>query len=247
MSIPLANKVAIVTGASRGIGQAIVEALAANGASVVINYARNKGFAEDIVHRIQQNGGQALAVQADVSNIADLDALFQATMKQFGHIDILVNNAGVMTTKPLEQITEQDFDRQFAVNVKGTYFACQFAARYLQEGGRIINFSSSVLGQMMPTYSLYAGTKGAVEQITRQLAKELSPKKITINAIAPGPVNTELFTADKSATQIETITRMIGFGRLGEPEDIAKTVLLLASEEAGWITGQVLRANGGYI
>ncbi len=247
MQTPLASKVAIVTGASRGIGQAIAETLAASGAHVVINYARNKGSAEDIVHRIQQNGGQALAVQADVSKVADLETLFQAAIEQFGHVDILINNAGVMTTKPIEQITEQDFDREFATNVKGTYFACQMAARHMQAGGRIINFSSSVLGQMMPNYSLYAGTKGAVEQITRQLAKEFSSKQITINAIAPGPVDTELFTIGKSEAQIETITRMIGFGRLGEPEDIARVVVLLASEEAGWITGQVLRANGGYI
>src|SRR5258708_4456438 len=164
MSTPLANKVAIVTGASRGIGQAIAESLAAHGANVVINYARNQGFAEDIVHRIQQNGGRALAVQAHVSKIADLEALFQATIEHFGHIDILVNNAGIMTTKPIEQITEQDFDREFAINVKGTYFACQLAAKYLQAGGRIINFSTSVLGQMIPTYSLYARTKAAVEQ-----------------------------------------------------------------------------------
>jgi 3-oxoacyl-[acyl-carrier protein] reductase len=176
MSTPLVNKVTIVTGASRGIGQAIAELQAVNGASVVINYARNKGFAEDIVHCIQQNGGQALAVQADVCNIADLEVLFQATIDHFGHIDILVNSAGIMTTKPIEQVTEQDFDREFAINVKGTYFACQLAAKYLQAGGRIINFSTSVLGQMTPTYSLYAGTKGAVEQLTRQLAKEFAPK-----------------------------------------------------------------------
>jgi 3-oxoacyl-[acyl-carrier protein] reductase len=247
MSTPLANKVAIVTGASRGIGQAIAQSLAANGANVVINYARNKGFAEDTVHRIEQNGGRALAVQADVSNFVDLETLFQATIEHFGRIDILVNNAGIMTTKPIEQVTEQDFDREFAINVKGTYFACQLAARYLQAGGRIVNFSTSIVGQMVPSYSLYASTKGAVEQITRQLAKEFGPKKITINAVAPGPVNTELFSADKSEAQIETFKHMIAFGRLGEPEDIAKVVLFLASEESGWITGQILRANGGFI
>ena len=247
MSTPLANKVTIVTGASRGIGQAIAESQAANGAKVVINYAHNKDFAEDIVLRILQNGGRALAVRADVGKVADLEALFQATIEHFGRLDILVNNAGIMTTKPIEQITEQDFDREFATNVKGTYFACQLAARYMQAGGRIINFSTSVLGQMMPTYSLYAGTKGAVEQITRQLAKEFGPKRITINAVAPGPVNTELFTADKSEAQIEAIKNMIAFGRLGAPEDIARVVLFLTSEEAGWITGQVLRANGGFI
>jgi 3-oxoacyl-[acyl-carrier protein] reductase len=186
-------------------------------------------------------------VQADVSNIANLEMLFQSTIEHFGHIDILVNNAGVMTTRPIEQITEQDFDREFATNVKGTYFACQLAARYMQAGGRIVNFSTSVLGQMTPTYSLYAATKGAVEQITRQLAKEFGAKHITINAVAPGPVNTELFTADKSEAQIEMIKRFIAFGRLGEPEDIARTVLFLASDEAAWITGQTLRANGGFI
>lgn len=247
MSPLLTNKVALVTGASRGIGQAIAETLTANGAHVVINYVHNKGFAEDIVHRIEQNGGQALAVPADVSKIADLQTLFQTTIERFRHVDILVNNAGIMTTKPLEQITEQDFDREFAINVKGTYFACQLATKHMQAGGRIINFSSSVLGQMMPTYSLYAATKGAVEQITRHLAKEFGSKHITINAIAPGPINTKLFTTGKSAGQIETTTRMIAFGRLGEPEDIAKAVLFLASDEAEWITGQTLRANGGFI
>lgn len=247
MSPSLANKVALVTGASRGIGQAIAELLAANGAHVVVNYVHNKRLAEDIVHRIEQNGGHALAVQADVSKMADLHTLFQTTIEQLGHVDILVNNAGIMTTKPIELITEQDFDREFAINVKGTYFACQLAARHMQAGGRIINFSTSVVGQMMPAYSLYAATKGAVEQITRQLAKELGSKNITINAIAPGPVNTELFTTGKPEGQIETIKRVIAFGRLGEPADIAKAVLFLASDEAEWITGQTLRANGGFI
>lgn len=247
MSTRLENKVAIVTGASRGMGQAAAEMLAANGAYVVINYVHNKRFADEIVQRIQQNGGQALAVQADVSKVADLKALFQATLEHFGHIDIVVNNAGIMDTKPLEQVTEQDFDREFAINVKGTYFACQLAASYLPAGGRIINFSTSVVGQMMPTYSLYAATKGAVEQITRQLAKELGSKGITINAIAPGPINTELFTAGKTEAQINAIKNLIAFGRLGEPSDIASIVLFLASEESGWITGQTLRANGGFI
>ncbi len=247
MSIPLAKKVALVTGASRGMGQAVAEALAANGANVVVNYAHNKQLAEEIVNSIQQKGGIALAVQANISQVTDLEALFQTTIERFGRLDILVNNAGVMTTKPLEQITEQDFDREFATNVKGTYFACQLAAKHLQAGGRIINFSTSVLGQMIPTYSLYASTKGAVEQITRQLAKELGPKGITINAVAPGPVNTELFTAGKSEDQIETFKHMAAFGRLGEPGDIAKVVLFLTSDEAEWITGQIVRANGGFI
>lgn len=247
MSGTLTGKVALVTGASRGIGQAIAEALAANGAQVVINYAHNQEFAEEIVNRIRQMGKQARAVQADISKVADLESLFQTTLEQFGHLDILINNAGIMTLKPLEQITEQDFDRQFATNVKGTYFACQLAARHLPDGGRIVNFSTSVLGQMIPKYSLYAATKGAVEQITRQLAKELGVKGITINAVAPGPVNTALFTSGKSVEQIDAFKHMVAMERLGEPEDIARVVLFLASEEAGWITGQVLRANGGFI
>lgn len=247
MNRTLTGKVALVTGASRGMGQAVAEELAAKGVHVVINYARNRQAAEDVVVRIRQTGGKALAVQADISKIADLKLLFQTTLEQFGHLDILVNNAGIMTTRPIEQITEQDFDQQFATNVKGTYFACQLAAGHLPAGGRIINFSTSVLGQMIPTYSLYAATKGAVEQITRQLAKEFGPKGITINAVAPGPVNTELFTAEKSGAQIETFKHMAAFGRLGEPADIARVVLFLASEESGWITGQVLRANGGFI
>ena len=161
MSSTLAGKVAIVTGASRGIGQAIAETLATNGAKVVVNYAHNKEFAENIVEHIKESGGQALAVQADVSKIADLQKLFQATTEQFGQIDILVNNAGIMTNGPLGEMTEELFDREFAINVKGTYFACQLAANQMPQGGRIINFSTSVVGQMMPNYSLYAAiTKG---------------------------------------------------------------------------------------
>lgn len=247
MGTLLADKVAIVTGASRGIGQAIAEILAENGAKVVVNYARNQEFADAMVERISQRGGQALAVQADVSKIEDLQKLFQVTNEQFGQLDILVNNAGIMTTKPIAQITEEMFDREFAVNVKGTYFACQLAANQMQSGGKIINFSSSVVGQMTPGYSLYAATKGAVEQLTRQLAKELAPKQISINAVAPGPVATELFIKGKPDELIENIKRGIGFGRLGEPDDIAKLVLFLASDASGWITGQTLRANGGFI
>jgi 3-oxoacyl-[acyl-carrier protein] reductase len=246
MSVSLANKVAIVTGAGRGIGQRIAEELAANGAQVVINYGHSKHSAEETVQRIEQNGGQALAVQADVSKIADLQALFQAAIERFGHIDILVNNAGVMTTRPIGEITEEIFDREYATNVKSVYFSCQLAAQHMSEGGHIVNFSSSVLGLMVPTYSLYAGTKGAVEQITRHLSKELGPKRITINAIAPGPINTDLFTTGKSEAVVESFRRQIAFGRIGEPEDIAKVVAFLASDDAAWITGQTLRTNGGF-
>lgn len=242
-----AGKTAIVTGSSRGIGSRIAEAFAAAGANVVVNYSGSQGKAEEVVRRIEKQGGRAAAIRADVSRVAEIRALFEQTVETFGGVDILVNNAGVMHTIPLAQVTEEEFDRQFAVNVKGTFFACQAAAEHLNPGGRIINFSTSVVGAMFPGYSVYAGTKGAVEQFTRQLAKELGPKNITINALAPGPVNTELFLEGKSEQQVAGIVGMNAFGRLGETEDITGAVLFLASEEARWITGQTLRVNGGFV
>ncbi|HWR42256.1 SDR family oxidoreductase [Sporomusa sp.] len=243
----LAGKVALVTGASRGIGKTIVEELALNGAKVVINYSSNSEKAEQVAAGIKEQGGEALAVQADISRVSELEKLFQKTMEEYGRIDILVNNAGIMLTKPITSITEEDFDRIMAINVKGTYFACQQAAKHMSDNGRIINFSTSVAGNMFPTYSIYAGTKGAVEQFTRQLAKEFGTKGITINAVAPGPVNTELFTVGKTKEQIEALSKMNAFGRLGETTDIAKVVLFLASEDSQWITGQTIRINGGFI
>ncbi|MFB4331383.1 SDR family oxidoreductase [Paenibacillus sp. CR_12] len=247
MTKGLSGKVAIVTGASRGIGREIAERLAENGAKVVVNYASSPAKAEEVVGLIKHGGGEARAIQADISQVAEVERLFRETIEAYGGIDILVNNAGIMTTKPIAAMTEEDFDQQFAINVKGTYFAIQQAFRHMNSGGRIINFSTSVAGQMFPTYSVYAGTKGAVEQFTRQLAKEFGPKGITINAVAPGPVNTELFTVGKSEEQIAGIVNMNAFGRLGEPADIAGVVLFLASEESKWITGQTLRVNGGFV
>ncbi|MBP2001490.1 3-oxoacyl-[acyl-carrier protein] reductase [Paenibacillus shirakamiensis] len=247
MSATLSGQVAIVTGASRGIGRAIAEELAANGAQVVVNYATSAAEAEEVIARIKQQGGEAISIQADLGQLSDVDKLFQGTLENYGRLDILVNNAGFMRTIPLANVTEEDFDKHFAVNVKGTFFAIQHAANHMQPGGRIINFSTSVVGQMFPSYSVYAGTKGAVEQFTRQLAKELGPKGITINAVAPGPVDTELFRQGKTEDQIAHLSGLNAFGRIGEPEDIAKVVLFLASEQSQWITGQTLRANGGFI
>lgn len=243
----LAGKVAIVTGASRGIGKTIAEELALHGAKVVMNYASSPEKSAQAVAGIRHQGGEAIAVQADISQVAEVQKLFQATLQEYGQVDILVNNAGIMITKLISAITEEDFDKIFAINVKGTFFACQQAAIHMNKNGRIINFSTSVAGNMFPAYSIYAGTKGAVEQMTRQLAKEFGPKGITINAVAPGPVNTELFTVGKTAEQIDALSKMNAFGRLGEPQDIAKTVLFLTSEDAQWITGQTLRINGGFI
>jgi len=247
MTAKFNGKVAVVTGASRGIGREIAELLADQGAKVVVNYTSSPGKAEEVVAGIKEKGGDAVAVQADVSKVADVEKLFRQTLDVYGRVDILVNNAGVMTTKLLADITEEDFDRQFAVNVKGTFFAIQQAVKHMGPGGRIINFSTSVAGQMFPTYSVYAATKGAVEQITRQLAKELGPKGITINAVAPGPVNTELFTAGKTPEQIKSVGSMNAFGRLAEPEDISGVVLFLAGPESQWVTGQTIRVNGGFI
>ncbi|MFD2615907.1 SDR family oxidoreductase [Terrilactibacillus laevilacticus] len=247
MTKTLLGKVAIVTGSSRGIGRTIAETLATEGASVVVNYSNSAVKANEVVEDIQTKGGKATAIQADISKLNDIKKLFEESKAAFGKIDILVNNAGIMINKPLQDVTEEIFDKQFAINVKGTYFACKEALHYLENNGRIINFSTSVAGQMFPSYSVYAGTKGAVEQFTRQLAKEFGPKGITINAIAPGPVNTELFTVGKTEAQIEGMKKMNAFGRIGETDDIANIVKLLASEDSQWISGQTIRANGGFI
>ncbi|SEU23046.1 SDR family oxidoreductase [Paenibacillus sp. NFR01] len=243
----LTGKVAIVTGASRGIGSMIARQLAALGAKVVVNYSSSPLQAMEVVKEITGAGGEAAAVQADVSKLADVERLFSESIALYGKVDILINNAGVILYKLLADVTEEDFDRLFAINVKGTYFACQQAMKYMSDYGRIVNFSTSINGTMSPTYSVYAAAKGAVEQITRQLAKEFGPKKITINTVAPGPVNTELFTVGKTEQQIAAITQMNSFGRLGEPEDIANVIEFLVSDQAAWVTGQTLRVNGGYV
>ncbi|MDG0814043.1 SDR family oxidoreductase [Cohnella rhizosphaerae] len=242
----LQGKVAIVTGASRGIGRQIAIQLAASGAKVIVNYASNPGKADEVVETIKQAGGEAFAIGADVSKVSDVEALFERTLGQYGRVDIVVNNAGIMDNAAIADVTEAAFDRQFAINVKGTYFACQQAMKHMSPGGSIINFSTSVSGAMLPTYSVYAATKGAVEQLTRQLAKEFGPRDITINCIAPGQVSTELFLAGKSEELVESFRRMNAFGRLGEPEDIANAVELLAGDRGRWITGQTIRVNGGF-
>lgn len=242
----LHGKVAIVTGASRGIGRQIAIQLAQSGAKVVVNYASNSGKADEAVNMIEQAGGEAAAIRADMSSVSEVEMLFTKTLERFGRLDILVNNAGIMECTAIADVTEEMFDRQFAVNVKGTYFACQQAMKHMAQGGTIINFSTSVSGAMIPTYSVYAATKGAVEQLTRQLAKEFGPKDIIINCIAPGQVSTELFLNGKSEELIDSYRRMNSFGRLGEPEDIANAIELLVSDKARWITGQTIRVNGGF-
>ncbi|MEG4446128.1 SDR family oxidoreductase [Microcoleus sp. AT9_B5] len=241
----LTGKVAIVTGSSRGIGRAIALRLSQEGASVVINYARGAQQAKDVVSAIEAAGGKALAVQADVSKIAEICNLFDRTLETYSQVDILVNNAGVILYKPVAEVTEAEFDNLFAINVKGTFFACQEAAKRMADGGRIVNFSSSTTAMLLPTYGAYVATKGAVEQLTRSLAKELGDRQITVNVISPGPTDTELFTVGKTAEQIQRFTQITALGRLGKVEDIADVTAFLCSEQARWITGQNIRVNGG--
>ncbi|MEG3938133.1 MULTISPECIES: SDR family oxidoreductase [unclassified Microcoleus] len=241
----LTGKVAIVTGSSRGIGREIALRLSQEGASVVINYAKAAEAAKEVVSAIEAAGGKALAVQADVSKTAEICNLFDRALETYSQIDILVNNAGVNLSKTVAEVTEAEFDNLFAINVKGTFFACQEAAKRMADGGRIVNFSSSTTAMLLPTYGAYVATKGAVEQLTRSLAKELGDRAITVNVISPGPTDTELFTVGKTAEQIQRFTQMTALGRLGKVEDIADVTAFLCSEQARWITGQNIRVNGG--
>jgi 3-oxoacyl-[acyl-carrier protein] reductase len=241
----VAPKVAIVTGASRGIGAAIAERLARDGMTVVINYSGNPAPAEALVEKIEKAGGHALTAQADVSDPAAVARMFEAAEAAFGGVDVLVNNAGIMKLARIADSDDALFDQQIAVNLRGSFNAMREAAKRLRDGGRIVNFSSSVVGIKLETYGVYAATKSAVETMTAILAKELRGRTITVNAVAPGPVATELFLHGKSPELIERTARMNPLERLGTPEDIASVVAFLVGSDGGWINGQVLRPNGG--
>lgn len=241
------NKVAIVTGASRGIGAAVALRLANDGFSVVINYSGNAAPATELVNRIESSGGSACAIRADVSDKEAVHLLFDGAEARFGGIDVLVNNAGIMLLAPLAETDETAFDRQIAVNLKGSFNTMREAALRLRSGGRIINFSSSVVGMLQPGYSVYAATKAAVEAMTSILAKELRGRAISVNAVAPGPTATDLFLNGKPPEVIDRLAKLAPLERLGEPDDIASTVAFLAGPDGGWINGQTLRANGGII
>lgn len=243
----ISRKVAIVTGASRGIGAAVAQRLAKEGFAVVVNYAGRAGEAEQIIGMIEAAGGKALAVQADVSDATAVARLFDETEAAFGGIDVLVNNAGIMRLAPMADADDALIDSQIAVNLKGTVNTLRQAARRLRDGGRIVNFSTSVVGLKLETYGVYAATKAAVETLTGILAKELRGRNITVNAVAPGPTATALFLDGKSPELVERMSKMNPLERLGTPEDIAAAVAFLTGPDGAWINGQVLRANGGMV
>jgi 3-oxoacyl-[acyl-carrier protein] reductase len=248
MSKKLAGKVAVVTGASKGIGAGIAKALAAEGASVVVNYSSSREGADRVVAEIVKKDGKAIAVQGDVAKASDVKKIFEESKKAFGALDILVNNAGVYKFEPLEGITETEFHRQFNTNVLGPILTSQEALKYFgTKGGNIINVSSVASSSSMPTAGVYSATKAALDQLTRVFAAELGPRKIRVNTINPGGVETEGLIAMgvKGSDFEKQMIAQTPLGRLGQPEDIAKVAVLLASDDAAWVTGESLRISGG--
>ena len=244
---PQTTKVAIVTGFSRGIGAEIAKQLARDGYAVAINFANSAAEASKLVVQLRQAGHQAIAIKADVSSAVDVRRMFDETEAQLGKVDVLINNAGTLQVMPLAQHSDELFDQTFAINTRGTFNTLREAATRLSDGGRIVNFSSSTVGLNLPGYSVYIASKAAVESLTQVFAKELRGRQITVNAVAPGPVATELFLHGKSEEQIQNFAKMPPLERLGQPEDIASIISFLVSPAAGWVNGQILRANGGLV
>jgi 3-oxoacyl-[acyl-carrier protein] reductase len=241
------NKVAIVTGASRGIGATVAERLASDGFTVVINYSGDAKSAEALARKIEGKGGRALTARADVSDPNAVRGMFDAAEAAFGGVDVLVNNAGIMKLARIADSDDALFDQQVAVNLKGTFNTLREAGKRLRDGGRIVNFSTSVVGAKLETYGVYAATKSAIETMTAILSKELRGRSITVNAVAPGPTATDLFLIGKSPELIDRFARMNPLERLGTPQDIAASVSFLVGPDGSWINGQVLRANGGMV
>jgi 3-oxoacyl-[acyl-carrier protein] reductase len=244
----LQGKVAVVTGASKGIGAGIAKSLAAEGAAVVVNYASSREGADRVVSEITSKGGKAIAVQGDVAKAADVQRLFAESKKTFGQLDILVNNAGVYQFAPLEEISEEHFQRQFQTNVLGLLLVTQEAAKHFgPEGGSVINIGSTATTMLLPATAVYTATKGAVDAVTGVLAKELAPKKIRVNSINPGGVETEgVHALGIIGTDFEKdLTAKTPLGRIGQPNDIAPVAVFLASEDSGWLTGELIQVSGG--
>jgi 3-oxoacyl-[acyl-carrier protein] reductase len=241
------GKVAIVTGASRGIGAAIAARLARDGFVVMINYAESAAPAEELARKIKEAGGLAEVCKADVSKPDDVRRLFAETIAAFGGLDVLVNNAGVMSLANIADTDDAAFARMIDINLKGSFNTMREAAKVIRSGGRIVNFSTSIVGTLLPTYAVYAATKAGVEAMTAILAKELRGRNVTVNAIAPGPTATDLFLKGKSPELIDRMAKMAPLERLGSVDDIAAAVSFLAGPDGGWINGQTLRANGGLV
>jgi 3-oxoacyl-[acyl-carrier protein] reductase len=241
------SKVAIVTGASRGIGAAVAERLGKDGFTVIVNYSGDATPAEALVRKIEAKGSRALTAKADVSDPVAVRGMFDAAEAAFGGVDVLVNNAGIMQLSTISDTEDASFSRQIDVNLKGTFNTLREAARRLRDGGRIINFSSSVVGLLQPTYGVYAATKAAVEAMSGILTKELRGRGITVNAVAPGPTATDLFLKGKPQEVVDRLAKLAPLERLGQPADIANAVAFLAGPDGAWINGQTLRANGGII
>lgn len=239
------DKIALITGASRGIGAALARRLAADDFQVVVNYASGAEAAAQVVQSITAVGGKALAVQADIADPAAVATLFDQTVTTFGGVDVVVNCAGLMHLAPIAEYDDASFARLVAVNLSGTFHCCREAARRLRSGGAIITISTSVLGLRQPGYGVYGATKAAVEALTQVLAQEMRGRSIRVNAVAPGPVATDLFLHGKSAAQVEHLARLNPMERLGQPDDIAEIVAFLAGPGGAWINGQTIRANGG--
>ncbi len=242
----LNQKTAIVTGASRGIGAAIAKRLASEGANVIVNYANSAKKADCVVAEIVAAKGQAIAIQADVSDQQQVNAMFEQAIQRYGQVDILVNNAALSLEKPFVDSTEQDLDRLFQTNIKGPFLTMQAAFKHLQTGGKIININSTVQDLLLPNYSVYAATKGAMYMLMRGLVKEAADRGLTINAVSPGATATEMLIHTTDEALRQTIAQQAALGRLGKPEDIANVVAFLAGPDANWLTGQDIRANGGW-
>ena len=239
------QKVAIVTGASRGIGAVIAQRLAEDGFAVAVNYASSAAEADSLVASLQAQGHKAVAIQANVASSAEVRALFDATEQALGKVDVLVNNAGILKTVPLADTSDELFDQTLAINTRGTFNTLREAAKRMNNGGRIVNFSSTTLALNLPGYAVYNASKAAVEAMTHVFAKELRGRNITVNSVAPGPVATELFLNGKTPEQIQAFSKMPPLERLGQPDDISQVVSFLAGPQAAWVNGQVLRTNGG--